>query len=132
MVSSHQGELLGEKDTDCGSKRYLEITVTPSNGKDLEYRYFLENGKLKLLTPEIMSKYYGKTLKFRSVMYCKTVGKEKCICNVCAGDFYYKMGKKNIGLICKSPASQLTQLSLQKFHQNLIKSHKVDVNDLLI
>ena len=132
LLQSHQSEILGEKDSDCGSTRYLKVLITKSNKKNFEYRYIKEGNKLILLTPDVIDKYIDKTVEMRTVMYCKTVGKEGAICNKCAGDFYYKMGKKNIGLICKNPASELTQLSLQKFHQNVIKSRQIDISDMLL
>lgn len=68
----------------------------------------------------------------RTVMYCKTIGKNNEICSKCAGEFYYKLGKLNIGLVCKTPLSELTQASLQKFHVNVVKSHPIDINEMLL
>ena len=65
-------------------------------------------------------------------MYCVRVGKEKHLCNKCAGDFYYKLGKKNIGLVCSRPAETLKRLGMKKFHENLIKTFPFDPNELLL
>jgi len=63
--------------------------------EDYLYRYIVENDKLVCLTPDIISNYIGKTVRMRSPMYCID---KKCICNKCAGDNFYKLDKKNIGL----------------------------------
>ena len=132
ILSSHQSEVLGPDGCDCGSNKYIDVTITEKNSKDYEYRYIKGSNGLILLTPDVIKKYIGKTVKMRSVMYCKTVGKEGYICSKCAGEFYYKLGKLNIGLICKTPLAELTQLSLQKFHQNVIKSHEINVDEIFL
>ena len=132
ILSSHQSEVLGPDGCDCGSTKYIQVELTEKNFHDYEYRYIKGSNGLILLSPDVIKKYIGKTVQMRTVMYCKTVGKEGYICSKCAGEFYYKLGKFNIGLVCKTPISELTQLSLQKFHQNVIKSNQLDVNDILI
>ena len=132
ILSSHQSEVLGPEGCDCGSNRFIEVTITEKNSKDYEYRYIKGSNGLILLTPDVIKKYIGKTVKMRSVMYCKTVGKEGYICSKCAGEFYYKLGKLNIGLVCKTPLSALSQLSLQKFHQNVINSHEINIDEIFV
>ena len=68
----------------------------------------------------------------RSPMYCIGYGKQKCLCNKCAGNFYYKLGKTNIGLVASKVSGTLTQLNLQRFHQNLVQTKQIDVNDMVI
>jgi hypothetical protein len=65
-------------------------------------------------------------------MYCIGVGAEKRICNKCAGDFYYKVGKSSIGLATISLGTTLTRLNMKKFHDNQIHTQEIDMNDLLI
>ena len=65
-------------------------------------------------------------------MYCIGYGKTKCLCNKCAGNFYYKLGKTNIGLAASKVSGTLTQMNLQKFHQNLVKTKQIDVDDMVI
>lgn len=132
LLSAAQTEVLGEEGSDCGSKGYLEITITKKNKVDYFYRYIIEGDSLTCLTPEIIDKYIGKTVKMRSPMYCTRVGKEKHLCNKCAGDFYYKIGKKNIGLLCSRPAETLKRLGMKKFHENLIKTFPFDPDKLLL
>ena len=50
----------------------------------------------------------------------------------CAGDFYYKLEKYNVGLSASRVASTCTQMNLQKFHENLVKIKPLDVDNLLI
>lgn len=133
ISSSHQGEVLGEPGCDCGSTKYIKAYIGDDAFKKFPYRYFKgAGGKLVCLTPEVAKSYKGRTVEMRSVMYCKTVGKEGYICSKCAGEFYYKLGKRNIGLVCKNPVSELTQAALQKFHQNVIKTHELDLDKLLL
>ena len=65
-------------------------------------------------------------------MKCIRVGKDKKLCNKCAGDFFYKVGKVNIGLACSRVAESTKTMNLQKFHENLVKTQQIDVNTMLI
>ena len=132
LIAALQSESLAEAGSDCGSKNYLEVELRKDNKKKYIYRYIIDGSKLVLLDDDTYDKYIGKTVKMRSPMMCLGIGKQRCICNKCAGDFYYKIGKKNIGLLCNKPGTELSQMNLQKFYENLVKTQVLDVNDLLI
>ena len=122
-----QTEVLDEKGSDCGSKRTLTVTI-PKKYNEYIYRYIVENGKLICLTPEIIQKYVGKTVQMRSPMYC--VGKN--ICNMCAGDDFYLINKKFIGLVATKVGTTCTNLNMKKFHSNLVKIQQINLNDILL
>lgn len=132
LLAAFQTETLADKDTDCGSKRTITVALTEGNYDDFIYRYIKEGSKLIMLDNENKSKYLGKTVQMRSPMYCLGIGKNRCICNKCAGEFYYKLGKKDIGLLSSKVATTLTQLGLQKFHQNLVKTKQIDPKRILL
>jgi hypothetical protein len=132
LLAAFQGEVLGPKDSDCGSVRTAAIHLTDSNYKDYLYRYVKDGKKLTMLTTDNKSQFVNKTVQMRSPMYCIGVGKEQCLCNKCAGDFFYILGKPNIGLATSRLATQLTQMNLQKFHQNLVKTHQINTDTMLI
>lgn len=134
LIAMMQSEVLGDEGSDCGTKGYLTVTI-PAKAKlrnKFLYRYIIEGNKLTLLTDENITKYIGKEVKMRSPMYCIGVGRQKCTCNKCAGDFYYKIGKRKIGLLCSRPAETCKRLSMKKFHSNLIKSFHIDVEDMFV
>ena len=132
LISAMQAETLAEKDSDCGTLGYLTITIPKDKADDFAYRYIIENGKLVCLTTDVLPNYAGKTVKLRSPMFCIGYGKERCLCNKCAGDFYYKLGKVNIGLLCSRPAETTKRLGMKKFHENNIKTQQINVDDMLI
>lgn len=132
LLAAFQGEVLGPKDSDCGSLRTIEVDITSGNFKDYLYRYVLTTKGLVMITSDNKDKFVGKKVKMRSPMYCIGIGKEKCLCNKCAGDYYYILDKPNIGLATSKVATSLTQLNLQKFHENLVKTRQVDIDDMLI
>lgn len=123
-----QTEVIDEHGTDCGCKKYLEISLTEKNASSYEYRYIIDGGKLVCLTPEVIKKYIGKVVKLRSPMYC--TGQK--ICNMCAGEMNYKLNNINIGLGCSKVATTLLQLGMKKFHISNLSSQQIDVDDLLI
>lgn len=132
LLAAFQGEVLAEKDSDCGSLRCIHVKLTDGNYKDFMYRYVKTPKGLVMLTADNKSQFVGKEVEMRSPMYCIGAGKEKCLCNKCAGDYYYILGKPNIGLATGKCGTTITQLNLQKFHQNLVKTQQIDVNDMLI
>lgn len=132
LLAAFQGEVLGPKDSDCGTLMSIKVKLTDGNYKDYLYRYVKVGKELVMLTSTNKTQFVGKEVEMRSPMYCIGVGKEKCLCNKCAGDYYYILGKPNIGLSTSKCATTMTQLNLQKFHKNLVKTQQIDVNDMLI
>lgn len=96
------------------------------------YRYVKTSKGLVCITPENKSNFINKYCELRSPMYCATVGKENAICNKCAGDFYYLMNKKTIGLMTGKCGTVLTQMNMKKFHSNNIHSFEFKPDDILI
>lgn len=84
--------------TDCGTKKYLTVTLTEKNINSYMYNYIIkDNGDLEELTSDNMSKYLGKTVKMRFSIFCKS---KTGICNKCAGNLFVRRNAKNIGLSC--------------------------------
>ena len=132
LLAAFQSEVLGDKDSDCGTSKTIPITITKKNSTEYIYRYIIESGKIIQLTNDNINKYIGKTVNMRTPMYCVGTGKNKCLCNKCAGDYYYILNNKNIGLVTSKCGTTITQLNLQKFHQNVVKTQKLDIDDLLL
>ena len=118
-----------DPESDCGTKYYINITLTKELVHDYDYRYILENGKLKLLDPSIIEQYIGKTVKMRSVMFCKG-GSVKCA--KCAGLYYHKINKQFIGLQTVRASTTLTRANMKKFHDNTIHTQLIDPTRLLV
>ena len=127
LIACMQSEVLDEYGTDCHTTKTLNILLTDKNKSDYEYRYIVDGGKLVCLSPDVINKYVGKTVKLRSPMYCK----DDKICNICAGDADYKLNNINIGLGCSNISTKLLRMGMKKFHTSNMKSTPIDVNDML-
>ena len=128
LTGCMQSESLDKHGTDCGTKHTLEVEITAKNKNMYIYRYIVDNGKLVCLTPDVLNKYVGKTVKLRSPMFCKG---DK-ICNICAGEADYKLGNINIGLGCSNISTKLLRMGMKKFHTSNISSKPIDLDDILI
>lgn len=128
LSSAMQTEVLGEEGSDCGTKKGLMVTI-PKNTGDYIYRYIIEDGKLICLTPDIIEKYIGKTVMMRSPMYC--IAKD-CICSKCAGEDFYKLGKRSIGLTATKVATTCSRMNMKKFHENLVKTRDIELEDIFL
>lgn len=129
LSSAMQTEVLGDNGSDCGTIKGLTVTIPKNKTDDYLYRYIIENDKLVCLTPDIIGKYIGKTVKMRSPMYC--IAKD-CICSKCAGEDFYKLGKKAIGLTATKVATTCSRMNMKKFHENLVKTRDIDINDIFL
>ena len=128
LIACMQSEVLDEHGTDCHTTKTLDVLLTDKNKGDYEYRYIVDGSKLVCLTPDVMSKYVGKTVKLRTPMYCKN---DK-ICNICGGEADYKLNNINIGLGCSNISTKLLRMGMKKFHTSNMKSTPIDPDDMLL
>ena len=128
LSAALQTEVLDVKGSDCGSKRYITVTITPKNKSDFIYRYIKNGDKLVLLDADNIEKFMNKPVQMRSPMMC--CGEK--LCNVCMGDFFYKLGINNVGLTTTRVSSRLVKLRLKAKHDTTKKMPSFDPDDLLI
>ena len=110
------------ENSDCGTKRYLKLTLTDKNIKDWMYSYIVEGNNLVELTSDNMDKYKGKTVNIRYSALCES---EKGICHHCAGNLFHRLGIKNIGVATYAIASTLKLKSMKAFHDSSLKIKKM-------
>lgn len=120
--------MLDKKGSDCGSKSYIDIKLTSKNIDKFMYRYIKEGGKYIMLSPDVIKKYVGKTVQMRSPMHC--TGKK--LCNMCAGDIFYKMNIENVGLLTSQISSDMLNASMKKFHDSNQKMTEIDIETMFI
>jgi hypothetical protein len=115
---------LDEPGSDCGTDKYLTITLTNNNVDGFMYSYILKgNGELEELTSENVDKYVGKTVKIRSALFCKS---KTGICNKCIGNFLYRRGGKNVGLALANIPSKIKLVSMKAFHDSTVSTVTID------
>ena len=116
--------LYTKADTDCGTKRYINVTLTDKNIKDWMYSYIIEGNNLVELTSKNRDKYIGKTVKLRFAAMCEC---KEYICNKCAGNLFARLGVKNVGVACYAIMSKIKLISMKAFHDSSLKtSHMKD------
>ena len=124
FVSANQAILLDEAGSDCGSKQYIEITLTKGNLQTYIYNYIIKpDGSLEELTSDNANKYIGKKVKMRFSIFCKS---KTGICTKCAGNFFYRRGNRNIGVATSQIASILKNRSMKSFHDSTLKTVEID------
>lgn len=127
MFAAFQSVTLDAKGTDCGCKKTLDILLTKKNHKLFLYRYIVEGGKLVRLDNTNIKSYIGKTVKFRSALFCQSPK----LCNKCSGDLYYNLGIENIGLTVTKVGSTVLNLSLKNFHDTTIHLKRINFKDYI-
>jgi len=115
---------LAEPGTDCKTKYGLIVKITKDSKKRIYLRYCEYEGKEYLLDNDNLKLLDGKLVKLRSPMFCTSDD----ICNKCAGEFYYRMGSRNVGLLASSLAGALLNLALKGFHEATIAAVDIDLD----
>lgn len=120
---AYQDLILDEPGTDCGTNRYIEDVITPKNVNRYIYNnIIMPNGKLVELNSQNMERFMGKKVKMRMAYLCP----HEKPCNACAGNFYYKLGIKNVGLTLMQVFSIYKNKSMKAFHDSTVQLTEID------
>lgn len=123
FLSAYQHIVLEPQGSDCGTKRTLKVLLTKDIADLFMYSYIVEGTKFVELTSDNLSKYIGKEVKFRFSSLCES---KKGICSKCAGNFFYRIGVKNVGMSTPIVASKLKNLSMKSFHDSSLSFVEMD------
>lgn len=110
--------------TDCHTKYTTEIVIDNKTLDMYHLRYVISDGKEYCLDEDTIKQLMGKKVKLRTPLFC--IG--DCICNKCAGEFYYKMGIRNVGFLAAKVGSSMLKASLKGFHEATIKASPIDLD----
>lgn len=113
--------------TDCGTKHLIPVTVTKSNGSNLLYSYFVENGKERIFNEDDINKYIGKQIWMRSPMTCLN---DK-ICSKCAGRLFYLLGIVNAGLFSTQLSHASLNLALKSKHNSVVELYNFNPDNII-
>lgn len=112
-----------DANSDCRTPLTLRVTV--DDPREYMFRFYKEGGKLVEVGPDDLDAIKGKTLQFRSPLYC---GDKTGICSKCAGTLHHRMGITNIGLIAGRIGTTLMNASLKAFHDSSLKRTRIDLS----
>jgi hypothetical protein len=125
LSAAFQNIVLDKEGTDCGTGKTMKQLVTKGNSNMFMYRYVREkSGGLTLLTSDNIAQYYNKVVDVRSPLYC--TGKQYC--SKCAGELYYRLGIKNVGIVTNRIGTSLLNASLKAFHDMSLKVVNLDID----
>ena len=117
-----QSQVLDEKGTDCKSQVPMILELTKDNVSEYKYHYIVEGSKYVRLDDSNMDQYIGKTVKLRFPSTC--VGKN--VCNICAGDRFYLLGIRNIGITANRLANTLLNGKMKMSHDTTVRTFELD------
>jgi len=122
FLSAYQHIVLDKAGSDCGTARYLTVDFSEERIQDYMYSYIVEGKELVEITSKNMDKYKNKIVKLRFFSLCE--GKNTC--NKCAGNSFYRLGIKNVGMTAPQVPSRLKVLSMKGFHDSSEKFVEMD------
>ena len=117
-IGAMQGELLGKKGSDCGTKLAREVYIDESNFNDYVNLYAMtKDNKPVKITKDIKDKIINRKVRVRSLLYCRSTP----YCNHCAGDYFYDLNSKAIGIHAIKTGSVLMYVSMKAMHDSTVK-----------
>ena len=125
MTAAYQHLVLEKEGSDCGTKNFVWATLTKDNIHAWMYNWMIEGSRLVELTSDNMDKYIGKKVKFRFASMCES---KNGFCSKCAGNLFYRIGVKNVGIAQSQVAEKLKAKMLAAFHVSAVKVAEMDVN----
>jgi len=128
LFAVYQGEVLDEPGSDCGSKMTRTFFLTSGNYKKVKYRWIVDNGSLVCLTPDIAPKYFNKEIHMRSPLFC--CGEK--LCSKCAGDLFYRLKIKNIGLTTPDISSSYLRKLMKAFHDASVATTEITPDNMFL
>lgn len=115
--------------SNCGTKRYLEVELSPKNIGLWMYSYVIgHGGQLTEITSDNKDKYIGKKVKLRFSALCES---KTGICNKCMGNLYYRLGyKQNAGTSLTQIPSVQKNISMKAFHDSTQQLYTMDLEEV--
>jgi uncharacterized protein YfkK (UPF0435 family) len=144
--------VLDNRNSNCKTNITIPVTITEANLSEYRFRFFIDNGKLCLMEEFLpgfsdeeniaaikrklpidnvtivnSKNLVNKTVNMRTMLYCQS----KKICNVCAGDMFYRLHVTNVGLLANLISGALMNYSMKSFHNPTVKAKKFNVSDYI-
>lgn len=124
FLSGFQHVMLLPEGSDCHTNRTLEVFLDKDMAEMMMYSYIVDGNKLVELTSDNIDLYLNKKVKFRFASLCES---KDGICHKCIGNFFYRIGIKNIGVATPQLASKLKLIAMKAFHDSQVNLHDIDV-----
>lgn len=106
---------------DCGSKRTFDVAIHAGNAAGFIYRNFITDaGVIETVQPEGYESNIGKTVRFRSPMYCSA--KNEGYCFICMGKLFERLDQKVMAATVLTIGSQIATMALKRMHGSSIKT----------
>ena len=128
LLAALQHLVLLDEGSDCGTSRTITVDVDKDNIKEIMYSYVKEGNRLIEITSKNMSSFVGKTVQLRFSSLCES---KNGFCNKCAGNLFYRIGIKNVGVTTPQIPSKLKTLSMKSFHDSQVKLHEMSDTEVM-
>lgn len=127
-VSAFQDLVLGPRNSDCGTRDTIEVTLKGKYLDQMMYSYIVDGNKLVRLDSTTVDKYKGQTVKMRYCSLCKGVGKNHAFCNKCIGDYFYQIDMPSVGIATAQIQSKLKNIAMKAFHDGTLQYTDIDLD----
>lgn len=126
LSAGFQDVVLDDKDSDCGTGLCATVLLTNENMHYYLYHFIKSGSKYIRLEPSNQSSFVGKTVQIRLPEYC--IGKKQC--NRCAGDRFYLLGIKNVGLTFGRVSNSTLRAKMKKSHDSTVRTYVLNPDEI--
>lgn len=128
IAAAFQANMLDEPGTDCGTPLITDVHLTDGNYGLYEYHYVKDGSKYIRLDASTKSKYVNKTIKMRLPGNCKG---DK-LCSRCAGERYYMLNIRKIGLTNNRLANSLLRARMKAAHDATVRLWTISLQEAVV
>jgi len=123
VTMSNANILISTTRADCGTRKYLELSIDSKKSPLLLNRNYIYRNKIKKITDP--SEIIGQKIKLRSPIYCRA---KKGICSTCYGSHYKDLNTKNIGILAGGAINMVAINSMMKLKHKSAQIEIIDVD----
>lgn len=128
IAAGFQADMIDEPGTDCKTKDRVEVKLTDDIYGMYEFHYVDDGGKLVRLDKDSKSKYINKTVKMRLPSNCCG----DILCSKCAGDRYYMLNIREIGLTHNRIANSLLRGRMKAAHDATVRLWNLSLDEAVV
>lgn len=128
IAAGFQSDLIDEPGTDCKTKARISVKLTDDVYGLYEFHYVDDGGELVRLDKDSKDKYLNKTVKMRLPSCCCN----DYLCSKCAGDRYYMLNVRKLGLTHSRVSNSLLRARMKAAHDATVRLWNLTVEEAVV
>lgn len=125
IAAGFQSNVIDDPGTDCKTPMVSDVIITDDNFGLYEFHYIKEGSKYIRLDSTTKAKYLNKRVKMRLPGNCCS----KKLCSVCAGERYYLLNIRKIGITNNRVSNSLLRARMKQAHDATVRLWHISLDE---